>query len=118
MEDYTIVTEVSHQKVTGEQIQRMYTRYRFASDFCQNKDVLEVACGSGQGLGFLALKAKRVVGIDINQKLLTLAEKHYQKNSKIEFSKRMLTILGLKTTVLMLLSSTKLFIIWLTRKNL
>src|ERR1035437_3873434 len=84
MEDFTAVSEVSYQKVTREQIQRIYTRYRFAMDFCQDKDVLEVACGSGQGLGYLALNAKRVVGVDIDKNLLALAEKQYQKNSKIE----------------------------------
>ncbi|PKN02200.1 MAG: hypothetical protein CVU77_01900 [Elusimicrobia bacterium HGW-Elusimicrobia-1] len=53
-QDYTAVTEVTGYNVTSEQIQRMYTRYRFASEFCKDKDVLEVACGSGQWLGYLA----------------------------------------------------------------
>lgn len=63
--DYTSVTEITGCNVTSEQLQRMYARYRFASELCDDKEVLEVACGSGQGLGYLAKKAKRVVGGDI-----------------------------------------------------
>ncbi len=37
--DYTTVTEIPGNKVTREQIERAYTRYRFASEFCEGKDV-------------------------------------------------------------------------------
>jgi ubiquinone/menaquinone biosynthesis C-methylase UbiE len=84
MVGYSEVTEISGSKVSREQVQRMYTRYRFASDFSKNKDVLEVACGSGQGLGYLANIAKRVVGVDIDQKLLDQAKKQYNKRGDIQ----------------------------------
>jgi len=48
--DYSTVSEITGYSVAHEQIQRMYARYRFASEFCDGKDVIEVACGSGQGL--------------------------------------------------------------------
>ena len=35
--DFTTVTEITGNNVTSEQIQRMYTRYRFASEFCKDK---------------------------------------------------------------------------------
>lgn len=75
--DYTTVTEITGYKVTREQMQRMYTRYRFASEFCNDREVLDVACGSGQGLGYLAKVAKRVVGGDYDDKILHIAAKHY-----------------------------------------
>ena len=84
MPDFSAVTEVSSYPVTREQIQRIYTRYRLALDFCIDRDVLEVACGSGQGLGYLATKARRVVGVDIDEKLQCLSERQYQGRKNIE----------------------------------
>ena len=82
--DFTSVTEATGYNVTKEQIQRMYQRYRFALGFCQSKDVLEVACGSGQGLGYLANKAKRVVGGDIDENNLQFARDYYRDRNGIE----------------------------------
>lgn len=84
-QDYTAVTEVTGYNVTSEQIQRMYTRYRFASEFCKDKDVLEIACGSGQGLGYLAAAARKVVGGDYDEKLVDIARSHY--GDRIEISR-------------------------------
>lgn len=80
--DYTTVTEIPGSKVTREQLARTYNRYCFASKFCEGKDVLEVACGPGLGLGYLAQKAKKVVGGDYTEYLLKLAQEHYR--GKIE----------------------------------
>ncbi len=82
--DFTTVTEVTGYKVSRDQIKRMYTRYRFAAGYCHGKDVLEVACGSGQGLGYLALKARKVVGGDIDEKNLKFARDYYQGRPNIE----------------------------------
>jgi len=76
--DYTIVTEVPGSKVTREQLARLCNRYYFAARFCESKDVLEVAFGAGQGLGYLAQKAKKVVGGDYTENLIKLAQKHYR----------------------------------------
>ncbi len=51
----------------------VYTRYRFASEFCRGRRVLEVACGPGVGLGYLAAQARDVVGGDVTDQLLHLA---------------------------------------------
>lgn len=75
--DYTTVTEVPDNRVTHEQLTRMCNRYYFASKFCEDKDVLEVACGAGQGLGYLSKKARTVVGGDYTENLLKVAQKHY-----------------------------------------
>jgi ubiquinone/menaquinone biosynthesis C-methylase UbiE len=82
--DFTSVTEVTGYNVTKEQIQRMYQRYRFALEFCKDKEVLEIACGSGQGLGYIARQAKRVTGGDIDEKNLEFARKHYIQKNNIE----------------------------------
>jgi len=76
--DYSTVTEVPGHKVTDEQLARMYHRYRFAAGFCNGRDVLEVACGAGQGLGYLARYARRVVGGDCTEGLVRDAKSHYK----------------------------------------
>lgn len=75
--DYTTVTEVPGIGATREQMSMLYTRYKTAAAFCEGKNVLEVACGSGQGLGYLAGKAGRVVGGDYTEGLLRVARRHY-----------------------------------------
>jgi SAM-dependent methyltransferase len=61
--DYSSVTEISGHKATQDQIDRAYSRYKFASEFTRDKVVLEVACGSGIGLKILG--AKNVIHGDI-----------------------------------------------------
>lgn len=82
--DYTIVTETPGTRASSEQITRLYTRYKFASLYCKDKDILEVACGTGIGLGYLAKIAKRVVGGDIDENNLKFARKHYKNRDNIE----------------------------------
>ncbi len=69
-DDFYAVTEVVGAHASTAQLQRICSRYFFAADFCENKDVLEVACGGGQGLGYIARRARRVVGIDIDPRIL------------------------------------------------
>jgi 2-polyprenyl-3-methyl-5-hydroxy-6-metoxy-1,4-benzoquinol methylase len=44
--------------------------YQFASDFCQNKNVLDYGCGSGYGTALLANRANETVGVDINEQVI------------------------------------------------
>jgi len=80
--DFSQVTEVTGNRVTGEQLSRIYARYRFASDYCSGADVLETAFGSGQGLGLLLSSARRVVGVEYDAGLLKNAKDHY--GSRVE----------------------------------
>ena len=82
--DYTTVTELPGNRATKEQLERLYHRYRFAFEFCKGKDVLEVACGAGMGLGYLAKAANRVVGGDIDEKILDIALNTYHGRTDIE----------------------------------
>ncbi len=80
--DYSQVTELSGARGSRAQFARMCQRYYFAGQFCEGKEVLEIACGAGQGLGYLAQRARRVVGIDIDDRVLSVARAHY--GSRIE----------------------------------
>ncbi len=51
----------------------LYTRYRYASEFCRGKRLLEVACGQGIGLRYLAQHARHTVGGDVTVELLNRA---------------------------------------------
>lgn len=85
--DYNLITEAPGLLSSREQIERMYQRYKFAADYVENKVVLEIACGTGIGLGLLAKKAKKVVGVDIDEKNIRIAQNTYQNVLNIEVKK-------------------------------
>ncbi|MBI2524615.1 MAG: class I SAM-dependent methyltransferase [Candidatus Rokubacteria bacterium] len=75
--DYSTVTETPGGGATQRNLDMLYARYAFAAGYCEGRDVLEVACGPGPGLGYLARKARRVVGGDYTESLARLARQHY-----------------------------------------
>lgn len=77
MIDFRDVTELGGDEVTPEQVERLCHRYYWASQYCHNKDVLEVACGTGQGLGYLAKRAKTLQAGDYSQEILDIAKSYY-----------------------------------------
>ena len=84
MQDFKDVTEMSGEQVTVEQIERLFHRYCWAGSFCYGKDVLEVACGSGPGLGLLNGLSKSFKSGDISSEVLDPARKHYKRRVQIE----------------------------------
>lgn len=76
--DFSTVTEATGNRVTQDQLERLYHRYTFAAQLCDGMNVLEVACGTGQGLGYLAKKAKLIVGGDYTDNLLSVAQRYYR----------------------------------------
>ncbi len=46
---------------------RHFARYLFAAQYAGGKRILDAACGTGFGTGYLALQAKSVTGLDINE---------------------------------------------------
>ncbi len=63
----------------GEAVFRMICyRYYTAGRFVQGKQVLEVGCGAGLGLGYLARRARRVIGGDYAEGNIRCAQHHYQ----------------------------------------
>src|SRR5438128_953104 len=77
MADFSGVTETPGVGASREQLAMLLARYTLAAERAVNKDVLEVACGSGMGLGYLATRARRVVGGDYTFPLLRAAQRHY-----------------------------------------
>lgn len=71
------VTEIEGQRVSGEQLYRTCHRYRWAASLCEGRDVLEVACGSGPGLGLLSDHARSLNAGDISPELLECVDAAY-----------------------------------------
>ena len=77
--DYTAITEIPGTRLTREALAMHRSRYAFAQPLCVGKDVLEVACGAGTGLGYMANKgARRVVGGDCSERLTRIAASYYR----------------------------------------
>ena len=84
--DYTTITELPETPTLPLQLARSYHRYVFGAYFCDGKEVLEIACGGGQGLGLLAKKARRVVGGDYEERNLAYARQTYANHPTIEIA--------------------------------
>ena len=54
-------------------------RYMFASRFCTQKRVLDIACGEGFGSNFLSRYAESVVGVDIDPVVIEHAKRKYYR---------------------------------------
>jgi SAM-dependent methyltransferase len=55
--------------------------YQFALQFCREKRVLDVGCGTGYGASFLAGSASSVVGIDVSRQAIRYARKRYNRHN-------------------------------------
>ncbi len=76
--DYLHITELAGDDVSGEQIRRMYYRYGWARQFCVNNDVLEIACGTGQGAGFISKCANYYLASDYSWPMVNTLKSHYK----------------------------------------
>jgi SAM-dependent methyltransferase len=85
--DFTTVTELPGVGAHRQQRIALLSRYSFARQFSEGKDVLEVACGAGLGLGYLARTARHVVGGDIDDGCLEIAGKTYAGRSDVSVQK-------------------------------
>lgn len=75
--DYSTVTELPAARASRQQLARLCHRYGLAATLSAGRDVLEVGCGAGLGLGWLARQARRVTGGDCTASSLALARRHY-----------------------------------------
>ncbi len=75
--DFSPVTELPGSGATSEQLARLAQRYQFAQDYTAGKQVLEVGCGAGIGLGTLSRTAQQIVGGDYTASLLKIAQQTY-----------------------------------------
>jgi SAM-dependent methyltransferase len=72
------ITETAGDSVTAEQVQRLTNRYCWASGYCAGKDVLEIACGTGPGLGLLISSSKSVTAGDLCADWIRAAEAQFR----------------------------------------
>ena len=56
-------------------------RYALAREFCENKEVLDIACGEGYGSNLLSLIARKVIGVDISEVTISHASEKYRKKN-------------------------------------
>lgn len=75
--DFISVTEIAGDEVSREQVERLCNRYYWAGQYCAEKDTVEVACGTGQGLGYLDKIAKTFEAGDYSENILAIVRKHY-----------------------------------------
>lgn len=75
--DYSTITELAGDDITVEQMERLCHRYSWAKTYCEEKDVIEAACGTGPGLGYLAQSAKNLRAGDYSESILSIARQHY-----------------------------------------
>jgi SAM-dependent methyltransferase len=76
--DYTGVTETPGTLISPVAISMGLSRYEVVRKLAVGRRVLEVACGSGQGLRYVGHNAEWIVGGDITAGLLVRAHAHYQ----------------------------------------
>jgi ubiquinone/menaquinone biosynthesis C-methylase UbiE len=82
-DDFSAVTEVAGEAVRRDAVEKMYARYSFAAAHADQRDVLDVACGSGQGLALVTSRAKSVIGGDYTLSPVLAAARHY--GSRLRF---------------------------------
>ena len=75
--EFISVTERGGELVSQAQVDRFIQRYVWAGEFSRGKDVLELACGTGPGLGYLQKISRKLVAIDISEKVLAVAREYY-----------------------------------------
>jgi ubiquinone/menaquinone biosynthesis C-methylase UbiE len=75
--DYSGVTETPGTLVTVDAASMALSRYEVVRRLSQGRRVLEIACGAGQGLGYVSASAGFLVGGDITGPLLATAHAHY-----------------------------------------
>jgi SAM-dependent methyltransferase len=73
---FLAVTELAGEEISREQLERLCHRYYWARDYCIGRDILEVACGSGPGLRYLASAARSVRAGDYSAEVLARAKAH------------------------------------------
>lgn len=71
------VTELPGEEISPEQLFRLRSRYGWAMRHCAGRDVLELACGPGPGLGALNAAARSVTAGDVSLAMVSRARFRY-----------------------------------------
>jgi SAM-dependent methyltransferase len=70
------VTEIAGEPISQRQLELLCHRYYWASQYCANRDVLEVACGSAPGVNYLAEVSSSVTAGDYSPEVLARGLPH------------------------------------------
>ncbi len=81
--DFSTITEQPNQGATRLQLAMLSTRYAWAAGLAQGKDVAEIACGAGLGLGWLARVARSVEAGDLDLANCRVALETYASRENI-----------------------------------
>jgi len=81
--DFSTVTEQPEQGATRLQLAMLSARYGWAAGHAADKDVAEIACGAGLGLGWLARRARSVEAGDLNDANCRAAQETYAGRADI-----------------------------------
>lgn len=74
------ITDVAGEPAGRTQVERLIARYHWTAGYCEGRVVLEVAPGTGQGLGLLRSRARKVYGCDISRENLESVRRTYGSN--------------------------------------
>ncbi len=77
------ITDVAGEPAGATQRERLVARYQWAAGYCGGRDVVEVACGTGQGLGLLKKNARSVVACDLSGQNLDQVRSTYDSTFPI-----------------------------------
>lgn len=72
--DYRDVTELPGSPAKGDELRRAIHRHALVRSYAAGRDVLDVACGTGQGLAVIARDARRVIAGDVTETNLRTAK--------------------------------------------
>lgn len=64
-----------------QRFQDHFIRYDFAKKFCENKKVLDIACGSGYGTNILSQIAKEIIWMDVSKDAIKFNKNTYKLNN-------------------------------------
>ncbi|GDY12626.1 hypothetical protein LBMAG53_15040 [Planctomycetota bacterium] len=81
---FSQITETPGIGATREQLAMMATRYGLAAHHAGTGPILEVACGTGIGLGLLADAAGSVIGSDIDPDNVRIATDNWADDKRIQ----------------------------------
>jgi len=79
------LSEERYTSAAGEVKHEHYHRYFFALQFCDKKEVLDVASGEGYGTALLGIVAQRVLGVDLSPEAVTRASRNY-RSQRVSFT--------------------------------
>jgi len=81
---YSPVTSMKNALGTEQDLEHQYQEYVFSKGLSEDKDVLEIGCSIGRGLGLLSSVANSVVGLDINHDAIEVASAEYKDKKNIK----------------------------------